>query len=738
MRWQGASRVAEGRLGAKLRAMRPLRLRSFAILLSAATFVLSSCDAGPDDDVPGPDTENPNGDNDGDTIKNADDGSADADGDGKANLNDTDSDGDGWNDEVEAGDDDLDTPPADSDMDGTPDFLDEDSDQNGILDANDDYGGDVDQDGKLNAVDPDDDGDGIVDSDELEGATTVDTDGDGTPDYHDIDADNDGINDSVEGLADTDGDGSPNFVDLDSDNDGFTDQEEGTADAESDGTPNYLDLDSDNDGLPDTTEAQWGTDPTNADTDGDGDSDLVEVVLHEVCVEDPDACNGDPDPLDPDVGVSPEDFVFVLPYEDPEQDRDLDFETKVRKADIHFSVDVTYSMSEEIQNMKNGITGVINQVSDPVNGIPDSAFGVSRFADFPISPYGESVDDPYELLQRITTIPSEALSGVNQLALQSGGDTPESNYEGLFQAASGIGLAGWVPPYDPMVGYDPAKHGLIGGAGFRAGALPMIIEVTDARAHTNQNNVVLTCEGGFTMPLQYTTGSIPGVHGEYQATAVSQANGIRVMGLASNSEPVTSACNPRGHLVPLAEATGALVPPEAFTDGFGNRPAGCAADQCCTGVDGIGRAPNASGQCPLVFDVNANGSGSFSSLIVTAVRALTQFARLDVSAETNSDQQMAADGTLIDPAQFITGITAVSLTPEPDEGTQIDPATQTFLDVLPGAIAKFNVSAQNTFLPEAPQTQVFTLKIDVVGDQVTVLDQRQVVIIVPAKFSDIQ
>jgi hypothetical protein len=33
---------------------------------------------------------------------------------------------------------------------------------------------------------------------------------------------------------------------------------------------------------------------------------------------------------------------------------------------------------------------------------------------------------------------------------------------------------------------------------------------------------------------------------------------------------------------------------------------------------------------------------------------------------------------------------------------------------------------------------VFTLKIDVVGDQVTVLDQRQVVIIVPAKFSDIQ
>ncbi|NUO50439.1 MAG: hypothetical protein HOV80_16415, partial [Polyangiaceae bacterium] len=568
-----------------------------------------------------------------------------------------------------------------------------------------------------------------------DGAIPIDTDGDGTPDYQDVDADGDGIIDSTEGMADTDGDGAPNFQDLDSDNDGITDQVEGTGDPENDGTPNYLDQDSDNDGLPDTSEAEYGTDPTNPDTDGDGDGDLVEVVLHEQCEQNPDACNGDPDPLDPDVGVSPDDFVFVLPYQDPEQNKDLDFETKVRKADIHFSVDVTFSMSEEIQNMKNGISGVINQVSDPINGIPDSAFGVSRFGDFPISPYGEGGDDPYDLLQRITTVPAEALAGVNQLILQSGGDTPESNYEALFQAASGIGLPSYILPFDPMVGYDPAKHGLIGGAGFRAGALPMIIEVTDARAHTNQNNQTLTCDGGFTMPLQYANGSIPGVHGEYQATAVSQANGIRVMGLASNSESVTSACNPRGHLVPLAEATGALVPPEAFTDGSGNRPAGCAADQCCTGVDGAGRAPNAAGECPLVFDVNANGSGSFSSLIVTAVRALTQFARLDVNAETNSNQQPTADGTLIDPAQFITGITAVSLTPEPEGGTQIDDPTQTFLDVLPGAIAKFNVAAENTFLPGAPQTQVFTLTIDVVGDQVTVLDQRQVLIIVPAEFN---
>lgn len=59
------------------------------------------------------------------------------------------------------------------------------------------------------------DGDGIVDADEGAWVPTGprDSDGDGMPDYLDPDSDNDGIDDSVEGVADWDGDGVPNSID---------------------------------------------------------------------------------------------------------------------------------------------------------------------------------------------------------------------------------------------------------------------------------------------------------------------------------------------------------------------------------------------------------------------------------------------------------------------------------------------------------------------------------------------
>ena len=612
-----------------------------------------------------------------------------------------------------------------------------DSDNNGILDHDDDWAGDTDGDGIVNAIDLDDDNDGIKDSDELVNGQPVDTDGDGTPDYRDSDSDGDGIPDLAEGSSDIDGDGIPNFRDLDSDGDGISDADEGTVDSDGDGVPDFKDLDSDNDGLPDAKELEAGTDPTNPDTDGDGYSDLVEVLIHEQCVENPDACNGDPDPLDPNVGVSDQDFVFVLPFQDPSQNKDLDFETTVKKADLHFSVDITGSMGEEIDNLKNGLSQIITQAVDPVNGIPDTAFGVSTFADFPIDPYGGSGDEPFALVQRVTTVPSEAIAGVNSLSLEGGSDTPEANYEGMFQVASGLGLSGFIQPFDPMLNYDPAKNGLIGGAGFRKGSLPIVVEVSDARAHTNTGNEVLNCSFGGTEALMYgAPGSpaIPGVHGKYQATAVAAADGIRVVGLASNGEPADSPCNPRGHMVPMAESTKAAVPPSSFDDPINGRPAGCAVTDCCTGIDGAGRPTNAMGLCPLVFDINANGSGAFTSLVVTAVRALTKYAALDINADAKATNQPKADGTLIDPSQFIKAITAVSLTPVPEGGTVIDPATQTFIQVLPGAIAKFNVEAKNDFVEEANQVQVFTLQIEVVGDDVTVLDERQVIVIVPANF----
>ena len=123
----------------------------------------------------------------------------------------------------------------------------------------------------------------------------------------DLDSDNDGIPDKIEGAGDPDGDNVPNFRDLDSDGDGLNDvRENGRVDAngdgqidvpitsnngwnvghvagpsvildsDQDGVPNYLDLDSDNDSLSDWFEGGKAGEDANNDgitegTDADGD-----------------------------------------------------------------------------------------------------------------------------------------------------------------------------------------------------------------------------------------------------------------------------------------------------------------------------------------------------------------------------------------------------------------------------------------------------------------------------------
>ncbi len=87
----------------------------------------------------------PNGDEDGDGIRNYDEGcasSTDSDNDGVPDFQDLDSDNDGVPDEIEAGDSALNTPPSDFDGDGVADFRDGDSDNDGVRDGDEDRNGD--------------------------------------------------------------------------------------------------------------------------------------------------------------------------------------------------------------------------------------------------------------------------------------------------------------------------------------------------------------------------------------------------------------------------------------------------------------------------------------------------------------------------------------------------------------------------------------------------------------------
>ena len=239
---------------------------------------------------------------------------SDFDGDGIADIADLDDDNDGIPDADEG------NGAIDTDGDGIVDSLDLDSDNDGLYDLH-ESGADA------AALDTDNDGqidvsntvgtNGLADAVEAiadngipnyNGGTPLDTDNDMVADFRDLDSDNDGIPDAVEGGNDTDGDGIPDNQDTDSDNDGVPDSVEAgvsgndtdgdgiddtfdvdqtggvdangdgvddavnALDTDTDGTPDYLDIDSDNDGILDATEADTGS-----DTDGDGIDDLFDV-----------------------------------------------------------------------------------------------------------------------------------------------------------------------------------------------------------------------------------------------------------------------------------------------------------------------------------------------------------------------------------------------------------------------------------------------------------------------------
>lgn len=630
-------------------------------------------------------------DRDDDGISDADEGrhgQRDTDGDDAPDYLDLDSDGDAILDSIEAGErDGLDVAPVDSDNDGTPDFQDRDSD-----------------------------GDGISETGELgEQFEIVDTDDDGTPDYLDTDSDNDTIADVEEaqrftfglgdgntrGSEDTDGDGVPDFRDLDSDADGVPDECEAGDDdvasealaSDDDNIADFRDTDSDDDGVADEDEDEDGncevddgeSSPLQADSDDDGVIDLVERIAGT-------------DPSDPTATIPATDFYFVLPYMGPRGDGNLDFSTTVRQADIFFSIDNTGSMEGETENIQDNLVSTIIPAIKDV--IPDAAFGLGRFRDFPIEPHGLTGDRPYGLEQIVTTSISSIGDAITALPVPGGGlDIPESGYEALFQWASGAGIPSFGLP-----AFQSNPPDGIGGSGFRPDSLPILIHITDAISHD---------------PGDYS--AFPDIaHDRDQTVDALTGIGARVIGINS-LENTGNEFEPRSQLEDLAVATRATIPPDG--DGM-----------CPTGVGGALYSPvDVAGEqlCPVVFDVETDGSG-LSTLIVDAIEQLATLGDLDVSTRSigkleGEGGEVLPDGTTT--ADFIKSITPV---PPPPDGAIID--GDIFRSVQPGSTVTFKLDAHNDFVPHTDRDQLFTIRIQVLGDRVTVLDTRTVFVIVPREI----
>ncbi len=676
-------------------------------------------------------------DSDGDCLSDEQEGAVeqvDTDQDGTPDFLDSDSDGDGIPDQVEAGAAACSNGVGqDSDGDGIPDFRDRDSDGNGIDDAEEPQG-DLDGDGQVDSSDLDDDGDGLPDTMEMQNGERVDSDGDGTTDDRDIDSDGDSISDRQEGNLDTDEDGKPDYLDSDSDNDGWSDAQEAgdasldtaPADSDGDGVPDFRDLDSDGDGLPDSQEAQEGTSRTRRDSDGDGVSDLVEVAAGT-------------DPNDAESHLAEGDLFFELPYRDESGPKtgEVDFQIAVQKMDVVFAMDTTSSMGGELDQLKSSVGAFVNRVRAEV---ADTAFGLARFEDFPLAPYGNAAaaDQPFSLVQQVTLDATKMADAVASLGIRDGGDLPEASLEALYQIATGAGIQGPgatdVPSFTP----DPNQGtGSGGGVGFHDGALPVVVHVTDAPFHDpGAGPGARDCFDG---ALDYGAGADPAVPGAAtrdQTMTALQAAGIRVVGIVSREYPVETHCSPYGDLRQTAQATGAMVPVEAFAGA-------CGPGLCCTGVDGAPRPPAGDGRCPLVFEIRNDGTG-LGDRAADAVLALTRYLTMDVNLSAQGQTQSQQGDPLPQgrsSADFVTAMEADRAVPPPGmamptkEDRDADGIAETFAAAPAGTWLRFQVSFFNDFAQPADHVQLFVLDLFVLGEGRTLLDQRRVYVVVPPVLS---
>jgi hypothetical protein len=678
-------------------------------------------------------------DPDGDFISGMDEGSGDPDGDGRPSSNDDDSDGDGILDRDEAGDSNCTTPPVDTDRDGTPDFLDTDANGDGLQDR--DQTTDTDGDGIVDARDPDVDGDNIPNHDEFgDGPEPRDSDGDGTPDVFDLDSDADTILDQSEGNIDRDGDGIPNHLDLDSDGDEVDDAIE-TGDGDlatpprvcpneidplvdppvlaADGLADFVDTDSDNDGLGDGEEIAIGTDPCNIDSDGDLIGDLAEGAYQRFNC--PDGVTGTDCACATSAScqIPSEHFYVVLPYLGPSIERELEFGTTIRVADVFFITDTTGSMGGTLDNVKQTVTtagtGIIDRIGET---IPDAWVGGGQHDDYPFGSYGGGSDEPFILAIGMT--PPDRRSSVqaafNGMALHGGGDGPESQTEALYQIITGEGGtwmgsggfgSGGMYTMRRYVG-DCLDTGW-GAPCFREAALPIVVLFTDICSHNGPPDE----DTGSCMPY---TGITPAPATWEDTIAALNTRGAKFIGVNASGSFGSSGCatvtapsgySPCWFLRRTAEETGSI-------DLDGN---------------------------PLVYDLpNTTDRTTFTNTIVNAIETVATRVPLDVDTGLRDD---ASDPQRVDARSFIKRRQPSCLSTGEDDcwtaPTGIAHAdavaaydTSTFFGVVPGTLVRFRITFQNDFYPGGATAELFIAFIDVRGGGAAVLDTRQVFIVVPA------
>jgi hypothetical protein len=227
------------------------------------------------------------------------------------------------------------------------------------------------------------------------------------------------------------------------------------------------------------------------------------------------------------------------------------------KLDLFLLIDLSGSYAGDIVNIRAADDGIFDSVRASA---PDSRFGVGSFVDYPFSPWGfaDTGDYGYQRDQDLTTAKATWTGAIDGLVVRFGGDGPESQYEGLYQAATGAGrdvLPAGASLGDIAVGLDPS---------WRAEAAKVIAITTDAPFHTPGDS---SCTSPSPCPFAY-----PGPSRDDTVTALTGL-GIKVIAIKAPGSG--------GEMDDIAGATGGSVQTtnssseeiaDAILIGLGNLP----------------------------------------------------------------------------------------------------------------------------------------------------------------------
>lgn len=307
-------------------------------------------------------------------------------------------------------------------------------------------------------------------------------------------------------------------------------------------------------------------------------------------------------------------------------------------VDVMFVIDASASMRDEINTVRAGLRDVV--VAGIRDAIPDAAFGIAFFGEFPVLPHArpDSGVRPYELRSPITTDLDRIAAALEGVPTWGNLDDPEADVEALFQVATGRGLSPFI---ESSFG---CPSGGVGAACFRDEAFRVIMLATDAPMHNGPPDVP---------PVANYTAVSPSPHGYVETMQALTDIDVTVMGLGATDEGRPT---PLDHLRAVARDTGSL--------------------------DGAGR--------PLVFDIGSSG-GRIGAEIVSAVERLAEDVPLDVSAAVED-----VPGDAIDARTLVRAVRAVSA--EPRDGVT-GMSGDEFTGVRPGTRLTFEIDVDASTLP---------------------------------------